>query len=285
MIKKFADFVSESIVNEKTGDSYSKGCVMAYLEDLIPLVTGLHAKISPDDVYEEKGDRTYGLEDEPHVTVLYGIHSSEVSEKEVLDLIGGLDWHQPVVVGTPSLFENEKYDVLKLSVNAEWLKDANKRLCDNLPYSNDYPDYTAHVTIAYLKPGRGKDVVESLGEVKEKVVPNKMVYSLPNGEKRILNEGELNETFFKTQYKLNGPQKPANFGVSINGLKVQFIPSSSKDLDNLEGTDVKEELQKWLDHKFGKEMMLPDFQFEGAGYGFIISDKLIDSAIGKYLKA
>jgi hypothetical protein len=76
-----------------------------------------------------------------------------------------------------------------------------------------------------------------------------------------------------------------NFGVSINGLKVQFIPSSSKDLDNLEGTDVKEELQKWLDHKFGKEMMLPDFQFEGAGYGFIISDKLIDSAIGKYLKA
>jgi 2'-5' RNA ligase len=184
MIKKFAEFVAESAINEKKGDSYSKGCVMAYLDDLEPTIAAIQAKISEDELYEEEGDRTFGLENEPHVTVLYGIHSDEVPEKEVLDLIEGFDWKQPIVIGNPGLFENEKYDVLKLNASAEWLKAANKKLAENLPFSNDYPDYNAHVTVAYLKSGKGKDLLERLGEITEKVIPTKMVYSLPDGNKR-----------------------------------------------------------------------------------------------------
>jgi 2'-5' RNA ligase len=184
MIKKFAEFVAESALNEKKGDSYSKGCVMAYLDDLQPTLAALQSKIPKDDLYEEEGDRSYGVENEPHVTVLYGIHSDEVSEKEVLDLVKGMDWKRQIMIGNPGLFENEKYDVLKLSATAPWLKDANKELCDKLPYSNDYPDYNAHVTVAYLKPGKGKTVLEQLGEITEKVVPTKMVYSMPNGDKK-----------------------------------------------------------------------------------------------------
>lgn len=182
-MKNFADFVAQSL-NEK--NSYSKGCVMAYLDDLEPTMTGIHSKITEDDLYEEEGDISYGLEKEPHVTVLYGIISEEVDDKEVLEMIGKIEWKQPLIVGNAGLFENEKYDVLKLSANAEWLKAANKKLCEDLPYSNDFPDYNAYVTVAYLKPGKGKEVLERLGEIREKVVPTKMVYSLPNGEKLII---------------------------------------------------------------------------------------------------
>jgi 2'-5' RNA ligase len=182
MIKNFTEFVAESL-NEKNGDTYSKGCVMAFLDDLEPTMASIQAKIAEDELYEEEGDRTFGLENEPHVTVLYGIHSDEVDEKEVLEMIEKIEWKQPIMINKVGLFENEKYDVLKLNANAEWLKEANAKLCENLPYSNDYPNYNAHVTVAYLKPGKGKELLERLGDIKEKVVPTKMVYSLPNGNK------------------------------------------------------------------------------------------------------
>jgi 2'-5' RNA ligase len=181
MIKNFSQFL-----NEKAGDSYSKGCVMAYLDNLKPEIEKLQSNIDADELYEEEGDRSFGLEDEPHVTVLYGIHSDEVEDDEVMELIEKMDWKQPIRIGKPSLFENEKYDVLKLGANADWLNAANKKLCDSLPYSSDFPDYNAHVTVAYLKPGMGKKVVERLGEFGTEISPNKMVYSLPNGDKKVI---------------------------------------------------------------------------------------------------
>lgn len=184
MIKNFTEF-SQSL-NEKKGDTYSKGCVMAYLDDLKPEIENIQSKIEADELYEEQEDRTYGLEDEPHVTVLYGIHSDEVEDEKVLELIEKMDWKQPIKIGKPSLFENEKFDVLKLEADAEWLNEANKELCEKLPYSSDFPDYKAHVTIAYLKPGTGKKVVERLGEFGTEISPNRMVYSLPNGDKKIV---------------------------------------------------------------------------------------------------
>ena len=186
MIKNFSQFIESVQLNEKAGDSYSKGCVMAYLDDLKPEIERLQSKIEADELYEEEDDKSYGLEDEPHVTVLYGIHSDEVDDEEVLDLIENMNWKQPIKIGKPSLFENEKYDVLKLEANADWLNKANKELCENLPYSSDFPDYNAHVTIAYLRPGTGKKVVERLGEFGTEISPNRMVYSLPSGEKKIV---------------------------------------------------------------------------------------------------
>lgn len=195
MIKKFAEFLSESVVTEKEGDTYSKGCVMAFLDDLMPEIKDIQSKITADEIYEEDEDRSYGLENEPHVTILYGIHSDKVSDDEVLKRVTGLDWKQPIRIGNLGLFENEKYDVLKLKAEAQWLNSANRKLCNTLPFSNDYPDYNAHITVAYLKPGTGKEVVERIGEINIKAVPNKMVYSLPNGDKKEVSESTpINES-------------------------------------------------------------------------------------------
>jgi 2'-5' RNA ligase len=195
MLKKFVDFVAESTVIEKEGDTYSKGCVMAFLDDIIPEIKDIQSKITEDEIYEEDEDRSYGFEDEPHVTILYGIHSDKVSIDEVLKSVIGLDWKQPVRIGNLGLFENEKYDVLKLKAEAQWLNSANRKLCNTLPYSNDYPDYNAHVTVAYLKPGKGKEILERIGEINMKATPNKMVYSLPDGEKKeVTKSTSINES-------------------------------------------------------------------------------------------
>lgn len=182
-IKLFEEF---SQISEKKGDSYNKGCVMAYLDNLYPQIKDLQNKIPEENIYIEEDDRSFGLEDEPHVTLLYGIHSDEVSDNDVMNVVKEMNWKQAIKVGNLGLFENEKYDVLKLEANAEWLKEANKTLCEKLPYSTDFPDYNPHLTIAYLKPGTGKKVVKDLGSFESEMSPNKIVYSLPSGNKKVL---------------------------------------------------------------------------------------------------
>jgi 2'-5' RNA ligase len=185
-IKNFEEYSKYAQLQEKNGQTYSKGCVMAYLENLMPEFEKIHSKIDNSEIYTEDEDKSYGLENEPHVTVLYGIHSDEVPDDEVVNTMSKMEWKQPLVAKNPSLFENEKYDVLKLEVEGEWLHGANKDLRERFPYSNDYPDYRPHATIAYLKPGKGKEVLARLGKLELETIPTKMVYSLPSGEKKVV---------------------------------------------------------------------------------------------------
>jgi 2'-5' RNA ligase len=113
----------------------------------------IQSVIKEEDLYDEEG---YGLETEPHITVLYGIHEQDPKiVKKELDLA-------PVKYSLTklSLFENEKYDVLKCSVDSKDLKKLNKQCCDRLEFTNDYPDYIPHLTIAYLNSGKGKEYVK-----------------------------------------------------------------------------------------------------------------------------
>lgn len=108
------------------------------------------ATIPESEIYSEKG---YGREDEPHVTVLYGLTTDDSKQAEkALAGIGPITFR----LGKVSVFENEDYDVLKIDVAGPDLHRANKKLRDEVPFENDYPDYKPHVTIAYLKPGMGK---------------------------------------------------------------------------------------------------------------------------------
>ena len=110
----------------------------------------IHSYICPCDVYDDEPG--HGLELESHITALYGIHTdkfSEVKSKVNLKLC------QFKLKGL-SLFKNEKYDVLKFDITSKDLHELNKQLCESLEYTNSYPDYHPHLTVAYLKPGTGK---------------------------------------------------------------------------------------------------------------------------------
>lgn len=100
-------------------------------------------------------------EKEAHVTLLFGIHPSETYVDDVMTALG--DW-QPddvyiqEVSFFPSNVEGEDYTVIvgKVLPTANLLL-ARKRL-ETLDYTDSFPEYKPHVTLAYIKGSKPKRI-------------------------------------------------------------------------------------------------------------------------------
>lgn len=169
----------KSILLEKAGDSYEQGCVMLYFN--FPQMKELHEEIDPEDVYNEEGDRTYGLEDETHTTLLYGL-KPEVILDDVVEILDNYTFGKCIIKNV-SLFKNNKYDVLKFDVHGPAIHEINEELRDKLPYENKFPDYHPHLTIGYLKAGKGKEYVEKFENQEYELMPRYAIFSQPDGKK------------------------------------------------------------------------------------------------------
>jgi 2'-5' RNA ligase len=167
-----------NLLKEATGQKYEYGCVMLYFS--FPEIYKIHNKIDPEHIYTEEEDRTYGLEDEPHTTLLFGLHSDV--ETEDVEKVLNKYTYSTCKIHNASLFENPNYDVLKFDVEGENLHKTNDSL-KQYPYTSDFPNYHPHLTIGYLNPGTGKKYVEMLKDMEYELVPNYAVYSKPDGEK------------------------------------------------------------------------------------------------------
>jgi len=119
--------------------------------------------IPNEDLYvesDEKGEVvhgnnwTYGVEDDPHITVKWGILTKDVDEiKELLqDMKGGV-----ISLKNVDIFETDDYDVLKVTIDGKALRAINKVISDNLETHNTFPTYNPHITLAYLKTGKGEN--------------------------------------------------------------------------------------------------------------------------------
>lgn len=109
----------------------------------------------PDDALYIDEDGGCGRETEQHVTVLYGLKEPTPSDA-LKDIVGNTKPFLVELSGV-TLFENEKYDVVKLDVISEELTNLSNAIRKACPNNNKFPDYHGHVTIAYVKPGRGKE--------------------------------------------------------------------------------------------------------------------------------
>lgn len=148
------------------------------------------SNVDDDDIFVSFEDFTYGREDEIHVTILYGIHS-EVST-QVKDL---LVVEKPIVgtLGRIKVFSNPlKFDVVVIGVRSPDLFRLHNKLAEVVPYTNKYDTYHPHVTVAYVKKGRGwKHHGLSLWSGK-KFTCDYVVFSSKNGTKeRIILEGRV----------------------------------------------------------------------------------------------
>lgn len=174
-ILSFDEF-KNALINEKKKDqTYNYGCIMGYFDKNFKDI-----KVDKDDLYNND-ENEFGLEVEPHVTILYGILADKVKEEEIINLFKLIDG--PTVISDEiSLFENEKYDVVKFDVKSDELNILNKMCTSMFPYESDYPDYHAHTTIAYCLPGTGKNYKQKWkNPLKLKI--SYWVYSMPNGRK------------------------------------------------------------------------------------------------------
>ena len=146
---------------EKTTGTYDKGCVMVELQFPHNSLEEIQQRIDPNWLYEEQDDDSYGLEDQPHITLLYGL-DPRLDPAQITEALGEWKPRSNYNIHHPSIFQSEKYDVLKYDVRAADLNQANELLC-KLPHQNDYPNYHPHVTIGYVQPGMGQRCVQAIG--------------------------------------------------------------------------------------------------------------------------
>lgn len=178
MILKFKEWINGSKINEDKG-THEYSCAMVYYD--LPEMESLHSQIDEEDVYKDENDRSYGLENEPHATLLYGLHDNEVDPEDVKEICTNHEYPE-LKLHNISAFKNAKYDVLKFDIESDKLHQVNKEL-SKLPYSSDYPDYHPHSTIGYLKTGKADKYIEKFKGKEFIVNPSHIVYSRPNGEK------------------------------------------------------------------------------------------------------
>lgn len=177
-MKKLRDFIVEDKKEKKeeTPKKYKFGCVMLFLNP----ENWKSIEIDKDDLYITEDDN-FGMEEEPHITALFGIHPEEVDSSTVIETaMNNMGGQVPIIIATEiSIFDNPDYDVLKYDVEVTpELVSLNEAL-KKLPFTNDYPDYHPHITIAYLKKGLGRKYAKVLEEPKTDY-PTHLVYSQPN---------------------------------------------------------------------------------------------------------
>ena len=142
------DKFCQLLLENSAARSYS--CLMLECPQVNRTLKFVHSKICPCDVYDSEDG--HGLETHSHITILYGIEESKPSEvfpkleiEPIKFKLTGL-----------SLFQNEKYDVLKFSVDSPDLHRLNRQVREKIKYENKYPKYIPHLTCAYLNPGMGE---------------------------------------------------------------------------------------------------------------------------------
>jgi len=169
---------------EKKGDTHDYGCVMLYFDIKKEAWDKFQDMIADEDIYTEEGEQSYGREDEPHVTVLYGLHA-DIPDSTIEGLIDEMEG-PTLNLKKISIFENDKFDVVKFDIIGESEKKLAKMNGEfaKLPHTTDYPDYHPHSTIAYVKAGKGKKYVKTLtGDDIITVSPTQVAYSKADGTK------------------------------------------------------------------------------------------------------
>jgi len=121
--------------------------------------------IEEDDVYIKPSDDSYGLEEQPHITVLYGIHEDEIDPSVIVDMMEQKMKPIKVQITEIDIFENPEYDVVKYNVPVTpELQAYRDMFIESFPNTQTFPDYHPHMTIAYVKPGTGKKYKKILNE-------------------------------------------------------------------------------------------------------------------------
>ena len=171
IIKNYIQFIKES-------SGYEYGCVM--VEVPVSNWNEITSYIDPEDVYTG-GDDTHSIQENPHLTLLYGLHK-EVTPEMVKSVFEGFTKDINIEVDGIGVFENKDYDVVKFNVNPDGaLQELHDKLSE-FPNSNSFPDYKPHITLCYTKKGTGKKYVKPEYKYTVKNV-DKITYSMPSGEK------------------------------------------------------------------------------------------------------
>ena len=141
----------------------------------------LQIKIPRENLYIDPRFTNTGLEKDPHITVLYGIIDREGYRKTYNAAQRILKRPINATVGMVSIFERPDYDVLKVEIHSNDLRKFNEFLYKNVKNEWDFPDYSPHITLAYIKKGTCKNLVGRHRFYKQKILFDRIDYSCRQG--------------------------------------------------------------------------------------------------------
>jgi len=142
VIQGFSKFIQEDVINEE----YDYSSLQVRLPFDVSQAILKSAEGIPDELIGPDGRET-----RPHITIKYGIITSDVEEIKKLPLPKKITAR----LGKTALFRNPDADVLIIKVDSPDLIALNELVKKNIECIDTYPIYEPHATIAYLKPGAG----------------------------------------------------------------------------------------------------------------------------------
>lgn len=183
-MKTFRHFLTE-MINGK----YSYSSTQINLPDDVAkqVISWGQDNLEDEDVYTDPDDASLGREDEIHATVLYGLHTSvPTSIKKRLKGEKGFDCK----LGAIKKFDTRpEYDVLYVDIKASGLHRLHRVLKD-LPHTSNYRDYRPHVTIAYVKKGRGDKYLGKKDFADIQFHIDEIIFSSKEGKKTVIDLGD-----------------------------------------------------------------------------------------------
>jgi len=138
-------------------------------------LSGMRKKIDPDDL------SAGGLEEDPHITLLFGITDPAALPK--LQNAVMLNFSSPrAAFSGIGVFEGDDFDVLVVLVESPNLMEMHRVVEKTVVNEQTHPNYTPHVTLAYLKKGRA-DGYSDLKAPEMSFPLDRLVFSRRDGSK------------------------------------------------------------------------------------------------------
>lgn len=153
------------LLEQKNQEEQVYGCVMMEPNKIKDWKENHLNGIEEDDVFIKPSDDSYGLEENPHITILYGIHEDEIDPSVIVDMMEQKLKPVKVQIKEIDIFENPEYDVVKYNVPVTaQLQTYRDMFMKSFPNTQTFPKYEPHMTIAYVKKGTGKKYKKILDE-------------------------------------------------------------------------------------------------------------------------
>lgn len=116
--------------------------------------------IAEEDLSEEPG---YGVEDEPHITIFYGIKEATPNEEleEAMERIGPF---KSVKFAGLGMFDAPEHDVLIVEVDAPQLVELHNAIEKIYPDNGKNMPYHSHLTVAYVKKGMAQKYIDKYSD-------------------------------------------------------------------------------------------------------------------------
>ena len=182
---------------EQKSDNIEYACVMADIPKEISqeIVEWGVRQINDSDLYTENN---LGRELDSHITIKYGIISDDV--KQVEKLFKGIKQFK-ATLGDVKHFspEGREFDVLTVSVESKDLSDMNGKITKELKCATGLPsdEYHPHITIAYIKKGKCKDLYGNKEFVGKEITIDSVEFSPVEGDKTTIELGNKKEAAYR----------------------------------------------------------------------------------------